>query len=115
MANNDYVYIEGGSLVANEGVYQITYINANSYSYTMGSTPGSSPTGTITSTFVALFGTSDANGEVSTTRVYATPQPISGWGRNTVGGSPYYDEGVITGTISSSDGISATVVMVLDE
>ncbi len=39
MASNDYVYIEGGDIVANEGVFQITKINDNSYSYTMGSSP----------------------------------------------------------------------------
>jgi len=115
MASNDYVYIEGGSLDENEGVFQITYINANSYSYTMASSPGSSPTGTITSTFVALYGLSDVNGEVSTSRVYATPQPIRGWARNTASGSPYYQEGVITGTISSTAGFSGAAVLVPDE
>jgi hypothetical protein len=115
MASNDYVYIEGGSLDENEGVFQITYINANSYSYTMASSPGSSPTGTITSTFVALFGLSDANGEVSTSRIYSVAQPISGWARNTASGSPYYQEGIITGTISASSGLTATAVLVSDE
>lgn len=115
MATNDYVYIEGGTLVANEGVFQITYINANSYSYTMGSTPGSSPTGTITSTFVALTGLSDVNGVVSTSRVYTVDQPISGWARNTVGGSPYYKEGPVTGTVDASDGLISTAVLVSDE
>ncbi len=115
MASNDYVYIEGGSLDANEGVYQIIYINANSYSYTMLSTPGSSPTGTIKATFVALFGLSNASGIVTTSRVYSTPQPVNGWARNTVAGSPYLQEGIITGTISSSAGLLATAVLVSDE
>ena len=115
MASNDYVYIEGGSLDANEGVYQITYISDNSYSYTMGSSPGSSPTGTITATFVALFGLSNASGVVTTTRVYGTDQPVKGWGRNTASGSPYLQEGVITGTIDASEGLNTSVVLVSDE
>jgi hypothetical protein len=114
MSSNDNTYIEGGDQVGNEGVYQINFISANSYSYTMLSSP-SSPTGTITSTFVALFGSSDANGEVSTSRIYSVDQPVAGWARNTISGAPYYQEGIITGTITTSGGLSATAVLVSDE
>ncbi|RLA02068.1 MAG: hypothetical protein DRQ42_01635 [Gammaproteobacteria bacterium] len=115
MGSSDYVYIEGGSLDANEGVYQITYISTSSYSYTMLSTPGSSPTGTITATFVALFGLSDADGIVATSRIYITAQPVSGWARNTISDKPFYQEGIITGTIDTSAGLTATAVLVSDE
>jgi len=114
MASNDYVTINGGTLSANEGVFQITWISSSSYSYTMLSTPGSSPTGTITSTFVALYGLTDSLGVKSTTRVYASDQPITGWARRS-SGSPYYKEGSISGTIDTADGLEATAVLVLDE
>lgn len=115
MLNNDYVYIEGGDIVANEGVFQITYISANSYSYTMASSPGSSPTGTITSTFVGLFGLTNSSGVKSATaRVYSSDQLLTGWARKSTS-SPYYKEAPLRGTVSSSAGLSATGVLTSDE
>jgi hypothetical protein len=83
MATNDYVEIKGASHWQNNGAFSITYISANSYSYGLPSDPGSSPTGTIKATFVALFGTTDINGEKETTRVYPSDQPVIGWIRHT--------------------------------
>jgi len=114
MVNNDHAYIEGGSLIANEGVFQITYISVDSYSYTMGSTPGSSPTGTILSTFVGLFGLTNASGVKNTSRVYGNNQLLVGWGRKATS-SPYYEEAPIRGTVDSASGLFATGVLVLDE
>jgi hypothetical protein len=117
MATNDYVQIYGGTVPANEGVFQITLDGVdptNKYSYTMGSTPGASPTGTITSTFVALYGLTDSNGVKSTSRVYSSDQPITGWARKS-SASPYYKEGAISGSVDSADGLTATAVLVADE
>jgi hypothetical protein len=80
----------------------------------MGSTPGASPTGTITSTFVALYGLTDSNGVKSTSRVYSSDQPITGWARKS-SASPYYKEGAISGSVDSADGLTATAVLVADE
>lgn len=44
----DWVLIQGASLAANNGSFQVTNTGANTYTYTMGSSPGSNPTGTIT-------------------------------------------------------------------
>lgn len=114
LTTNDKVLIDGASHWENNGVFQITYINANSYSYTLPSAPGSSPTGTITSTFVALEGLTDVNGEISMTRNFPTDQPVDGWARKS-SGSPYYKSSSIGGTVDADDGFAATVVMVADE
>jgi hypothetical protein len=111
MASNDYADIKGASLAVNNGVHQITVTNANTYTYTMGSAPGSSPTGTITSTFVALTGLTDVNGDKSTSRVYSSAQPVTGWVRLT----PQYKTAPLFGTISATLGYSATGVMISDE
>ena len=113
MATNDKVEIRGASLPANNGVFSITYISTSSYSYTMGSTPGSSPTGTITSTFVALEGLTVA-GVLSTSRVYSTDQPVTGWARKS-SSSPYYKTGPLSGVVDSADGYNNTAVLILDE
>jgi hypothetical protein len=114
MASGDKVLIIGASLDANNGVFTITVTGADTYTYTMASSPGSSPTGTITSTFVALSGTTDANGEISVSRVYPTGQPVTGWTRKS-SSSPFYKQGVINATISSTAGMDYTAVMVSDE
>ena len=113
MATNDYVDIQGASHEENNGVHQITYISANSYSYTMSSAPGSSPTGTITSTFVALYGLSSALGVVSTSRVYSSDQNVVGWARKG-SSSPYYKTGSISDYVDSSDGLNYTAVLIAD-
>jgi hypothetical protein len=116
MASNDYVNIDlSGSPdwkthLLNDGVFQITYINANSYSYTMTGAPGSSPSGTIKATFVALYGLTDANGVKSTSRVYATDQPLTGWVRNT----PTHKTAKLFGDVDSADGYLTTAVLSAD-
>jgi hypothetical protein len=114
MATNDYVVIEGASLQANNGVFQITVNSVDEYEYTMASSPGSSPTGTITSTFVALYGLTSALGVVSTSRVYSTDQNVTGWARKS-SATPLYKTGTISDTIDSTDGLNYTAVMILDE
>jgi hypothetical protein len=114
MATNDYVQITGADLEANNGVFQITVTGTNSYTYTMNSTPGSSPTGTIKATFVALYGLTNASGVLSTSRAYGTDQPVEGWSRKS-SASPYYSQGVLNGTVSSTTGFTAAAIMALDE
>lgn len=114
MASNDKVSIKGASLGANNGTYQITVSGVDTYTYTMLSTPGSSPTGTIKATFVALQGLTSALGVLSTTRVYASDQPIEGWARKSTS-TPFYKQGPITGAVDSADGLPAVAVLVLDE
>jgi hypothetical protein len=114
MATNDKVLIKGASHPANNGVFTITRINNDSYSYTMGSAPGSNPTGTIKSTFVVLSGLTDANGEITMSRVFATAQPVTGWVRNRTT-SPLYKEFKIGGIVSTTTGYSTTVQLIADQ
>ena len=117
MATNDYVLIEGASLDANNGVFQITLDGvdpSNKYSYTMGSSPGSSPTGTITSTFVALFGTTNATtGILSTSRVYSADQPVTGYAAKATT-PPYWKRFTLTDTVDDTDGLNMIAVMLPD-
>ena len=116
MASNDYVVIEGANQEEYNGTKQITEIDANSYSYVLSNSPlpVTPATGTITATFAALYGLTDINGEISTSRVYPSDQPVLGWGRK-MSGTPYYKEGVLTGSISSTIGYDKSAVLALDE
>ena len=111
MASNDNVKIKGASHWQNNGPFQITKIDDGSYSYTMPSDPGGSPTGTIKATFIALTGLTDVNGDKSTSRVYSSDQPVIGWVRKT----PEYKSFPFDSIISSTDGLSLTGVLFSDE
>lgn len=114
MATNDYVTIDDANQSEYNGVKLITKIDANSYSYTVSGSPANPATGTIKSTFVALYGTTDASGYVSTTRVYGSSQNVVGWARKSTT-APYYKEGTLTGTVVAGTGFDSTAVMVSDE
>jgi len=116
LATGDYVIISG---VTNDddynGVHQITKINDNSYSYTADDTLTSPATGaTIVAKWAILSGTTDVNGYAEDIRSFSFPQPIQGWVRKT-SGSPYYQQGAISGTINTSNGFSTTVQLAIDE
>lgn len=56
----------------------------------------------------------NASGQVSETRSYATNQPITGWARK-ASSQPYFKTGAIAGTINNATGLSLTVQMIRDE
>lgn len=114
LASNDYVVIKGAGYSENNGVKQITVIDTNTYSYELDSYPGASPSGTITCTYAALYGVSNASGIVTTSRVYGSNQNVIGWARKGTS-TPLYKTSSIVGEVDSSDGFSATAVMILDE
>lgn len=113
MATNDKVQIRGASLWQNNGVFSITKINDNSYSYTLPSAPGSSPTGTIKATFVVLEGLTDASGQITMSRSFTSNQPVTGRARYS-SGAPYKKTTDFTGTVNSSSGLSITVQLLPD-
>ena len=117
LSTNDKVWIQGASLQANNGVFQITVTGTGTYTYTMASTPGSSPTGTITSTFVFISGVSNAvTGVINFTRAIPADQSVAGWARkSSFADSPKYRQGPIAGTVDSSIDTSFNAVMIPDE
>lgn len=114
MVTNDKVQIKGASLLENNSVFTITKIDADSYSYTMDSAPGSSPTGTIKATYAALSGLTDVNGQITMSRSFSSDQPITGRARKSTS-TPLYRTSPIQGTIDNTSGFSAIVIMIGDE
>lgn len=113
LATNDYIVIKSATLAANNGVFQITVTGANTYTYTMASSPGSSPTG-AKATYAALYGLTDVNGNLSISKVYSSSQPVTGWVRKSTG-SPLYKTAALGGSVSNSTGYAANVQMISDE
>jgi hypothetical protein len=114
LATGDKVLIDGADHSQNRGVFTVTVTGPNSYTYTMPSAPGSNPTGTIKATYVYLFGTTDANGQISMSRVLPTDQAVLGWARKSTT-SPYYKTGPVSGVVSGSAGLSLTALLLSDE
>ena len=108
------VRIVGAAQEEYNGIRTVTVSDANTYTFTVSGTPTTPATGTITSTFVALEGLTDVNGELSASRVYSTNQPVNGWTRKSTS-SPFFKQGVLTGTITSGSGFDGTAVMISDE
>jgi len=114
MKNLDKVQIKGASLAANNGVYTINLINTGSYSYTMGSAPGSSPTGTIKATYVAISDVTNSSGNVSMSRIFSAAQPVTGRVRKATSPGTLYKTGAILGTVSATAGFSTVIQLIPD-
>ena len=114
LATNDWVVIEGCNEGEYNGAWQITYVGVDSYTYQVSTTPSSPATGTPTSTFAPIQGTTNPSGDISDTRTYSSNQPFTGvirW----ASGSPVYKSQPVSGTINSSTGASLTVQMIRDD
>lgn len=113
MVTNDKVQITGASLWHNNGVFSITRVNDDSYTYTLPSAPGSSPTGTIKATYAALEGLTDGSGQITMSRSFTSNQPVAGRVRKS-SGAPYKKTMDFTGIINSSSGLLLTVQLLPD-
>lgn len=115
LSTGDNVIIEGANEDMYNGAYSVTVSDANTYTYTMSESASASPaTGTITSTFAFINGTTDSSGEISDTRSLSSNQPVYGWVRQATT-QPYYQQGVISGTVDASNGFTTTIQLVRDE
>jgi hypothetical protein len=112
---NDKIAITGiTDKTEDNGLKQITVTGPNEYTFSTTDSGSTSYTGSITSTFIAISGLTDASGIISAARVYPSDQPVIGWTRKS-SSSPYLQEGVLVGTIGSVDGFNGTAVMLADE
>ena len=113
MATNDKVQIDGANQWEYNGVFTITKIDNDSYSYAVSGTPETPATGTIKATYAALSGVT-VSGQIGMSRTFTSSQPISGRVRKATG-SPFYKTSNIVGTIDSVSGFAVTVQMIPDE
>jgi len=114
LATNDKIYIKGANQSEYNGIFIITVINVNTYTYAITGAPVSPATGTILATYVVLEGLTDINGLIQNNSfTYTTDQPVTGRIRKSTT-SPYYKTGLLSGTITSG-GFNATAFLIKDE
>jgi hypothetical protein len=114
LSTNDWVSIKGANQSEYNGSFQITVTSGTTFTYTVSGTPTTPATGTITTTFNVLSGTTDGSGEISSSYVFSSSQPVTGRARKS-SSSPLYKSAPISGTVDSSAGASFTVQMVRDD
>ena len=114
MQNGDKVQIRNAEQQEYNGVFVISNVTTNAYDYTVSGTPTTPATGTIKATGVVLEGATDVNGEITSSRTWTSAQPITARIRKATA-SPFFKQGKVDGTISTTAGFSATVSLVLDE
>ena len=120
LKDNEYIDINGitDKTEDNWGAHQITLDGVdplNKYSYTTTDSGSTSYTGTIKVTGATIYGLTDVNGDISTSRTYGSNQPLTGYARKASAGSTYYKTAEIDTTVDSSNGVTVTVKMILDE
>ena len=113
---NEYVDLNGitNNTWDNWGAHKIIVSDANTYTYTTIDTGSTNYTGTIKATGVTIYGLTDSNGDISSSRTYALNQPLTGYVRKS-SSSPYYKPAELNGEVDSSFGLSITVKLILDE
>lgn len=114
LATNDYVTIRGAAPEGYNKQAQITVTGVNAYTYSVDSGLSSPATGAPTSTGVVISGTTDVNGDISDTRTFSVDQPVTGYARKSTS-SPFYKSNPMSGTISSTGGLTFNLIMQPDE
>ena len=113
LQTDEYVRIAGANENEYNGAHQITVTGVDTYTYVVSGTPASPATGTITSTFIILFGTTSSGVATAVMRYKALDQPFTGIARRS-SSTPLYKQGILSGTIENAD-YSTTVYLVDDE
>lgn len=112
-ATGQKVVISGANQGEYNGVFTITRIDANSYSYTVSGTPATPATGTITSYRVVLDGTTNGSGVLSDIAfAYTGDLAVDGKVRKGTS-APYYRTSPVSGEITE-EGLALTAFMVSD-
>jgi hypothetical protein len=114
LSTDHYVVIRGAIPNEYNKVAQITKTTDDEYTYAVDSGAGSPATGSPIASAVIISGLTNGSGLASDTRTYSSNQPFKGWARKS-SAQPFYQNGPITGTISSTDGFTASIALLSDE
>jgi len=115
LVTGNTVVIRGAQPDGYNKVATVTVSSATVFTYAVDSGLGSPATGTPVVSFVAIYGLTDASGDISASRTWGANQVMKGWARKKNTTSPFYKDGDIGYTIDSSNGNTVNVVLQPDE
>lgn len=113
LATNDYLKISGCDQTEYNHVFQVTVTGSTTLTVTVSGTPASG-SGTMVGTWIIINDVTNGSGDISASYTYSASQPISGRVRVASGAGPYYKTAPISGTVSSTTGLSVTVQLIPD-
>lgn len=113
LATNDYVVIRGAQPDGYNKQAQITFVSANSYTYSVDSGLSSPATGSPVSSYAPISGTTDVNGEIQSSKTWPASQSLTGWARKSTS-APYYKQSAIS-VADASGGTDIAVQLISDE
>lgn len=113
LASNDYVVIRGAQPDGYNKQAQITFVSANSYTYTVDSGLSSPATGSPVSSYAAISGTTDVNGEIQSSKTWPASQSLTGWARKSTS-APYFKQSAVA-IADASGGSDVSVQLISDE
>jgi len=91
--------ITGNKTADNAGAHQITYLTDNTYTFVTADEGDTTYSGTITATGAFINGLTDANGDITHSRVLTNSQPVKGFIRK----SSTPDTGVISMSVTGGN------------
>lgn len=99
------------------GAFQVTVTNATVLTYQTTNSGSTSYLGTILGTGATIYGTTDASGNISSSRTYTLNQPLTGFARKVTDGvtPPFYKTIELIDTVSSTTGLTLNRRLVLDQ
>ena len=114
LSTDQYVVIRDAVPNEYNKVAQITRTDDDTYTYAVDSGATSPATGSPVASAVIISGLTNGSGVASDTRTFSSNQPFKGWARKS-SAQPFYQNGAITGIISSTDGFTASIALLSDE
>jgi len=116
MNTNEYIKLAGitNAEEDNSGAFQITITDADTYTYTSNGSGTLTYTGDMRATGATIYGTTDASGNISSSRTYSSNQPITGYARKSDDGVNYFKAIELDDTVNNSTGLTINRRLVSD-
>jgi hypothetical protein len=114
--SNEYIKLAGiiNAEEDNSGAFQVTVTDVDTYTYTSNGSGILSYTGTIIATGATIYGTTDASGNISSSRTYGANQALTGYARKSDDGTTYFKPINIDAIVNSSAGLTISRRLISD-
>lgn len=118
LKTNEYIKLYGitnaNRQVDLSGAFQVTFSSTTVLTYQTTDSGDTTYTGTLTGTGATIYGSTDASGNISSSRTYTLDQPLTGYARKATT-APFYKPVELIDTVDSSAGLTINRRLVLDQ